>query len=136
MNKALSLEQKQYIKEHPTESAFTMARKFGCTENAVYYWLRMYYGDTFLDMKKEDRKYKIELIRKLYPTTSAADIGVKLGLTRAAVCHIAKRIGVKHTEETIKMLHKKNAAMSHTKESNMKRSASLKKRSGLTSSGQ
>lgn len=127
MRAVLSSEQKQYIEEHPTESAFAMAKKFGCTENTVYYWLWRFHGENFLKTKKENRANKIETVRRLYPTTSAAVIGEKLGLTRSAVCHIAKRLGVKHTDETIAKLHKKSVEMSHTQEASVRRSASITK---------
>lgn len=127
MRKVLTEEQKRYIKEHPKESAFAMARKFGCTEGAVYYWLRAYHGNSFLEMKKKDRERKVEFIRKEYPNTSASEIGNELGITRQAVCRIARRLGVRHTDETVRKLHDKSVSAAHTEEARKRRKESITK---------
>ena len=56
-------EQKTYIKEHPYESPYAMAKSFGCAVQTVYWWLHRLHGDSFKDARKEQR----EKIRGICP---------------------------------------------------------------------
>ena len=122
----LTEEQKQYIKEHPKESAFAMAKKFGCSPESVYYWLHIYHGDSFLEVKKKEKEYKHKVVRELYPTHSATEIGKILGVTKAAVNNMARRLGVKHNEDVQNALCRKYIEMSQQKDVQERRVAALK----------
>lgn len=126
MRKVLTEEQKQYIKEHPKESAFAMAKKFCCSEQSVYYWLHVYHGDSFLKVKIEEKEHKHKVVREMYPTHSATDIAKLLGITRSAVNNMAKRLGVRHTEETQRKLAEKSIKATNRPEIQEKRIASLR----------
>ena len=119
-------EQKQYIKEHPKESAFAMAKKFGRSPESVYYWLHIYHGDSFLEVKKKEKEYKHKVVRELYPTHSATEIGKILGVTKAAVNNMARRLGVKHNEDVQNALCRKYIEMSQQKDVQERRVAALK----------
>ena len=122
----LTEEQKQYIKEHPKESAFAMAKKFGCSPESVYYWLHIYHGNSFLEVKKKEKEYRHEVVRELYPTHSSTEIGKILGVTKAAVNSLARRLGVKHNEDVQIVLCRKYIEMSQQKDAQERRVASLK----------
>lgn len=127
MRKALSLDQKQYIKEHPKESAFAMAKKFGCSEQTVYYWLHKYHGDSFLEVKIAEKEYKHKVVRELYPTHSATEVAKILGIGKSAVNNMARRLGVRHTEEAMRRIQQENLAKIHQPNVVEKRTKSLKK---------
>ena len=122
----LTEEQKQYIKEHPKESAFAMAKKLGCSPESVYYWLHIYHGDSFLEFKRKEKEYKHKVVMELYPTRSATEIGKILGVTKAAVNNMARRLGVKHNEDVQNTLCRKYIEMSQQKDVQERRVASLK----------
>ena len=122
----LTEEQKQYIKEHPKESAFAMAKKFGCSPESVYYWLHIYHGNSFLEVKKKEKEYRHKVVRELYPTHSSTEIGKILGVTKAAVNSMARRLGVKHNEDVQIVLCRKYIEMSQQKDAQERRVASLK----------
>lgn len=126
MNKALSLEQKQYIKEHPKESAYEMAKIFGCSEQTVYYWLHKYHGDAFLEVKKAETEHKHKIVRELYPTHSATEVAKILGISKSAVNNMARRLGVRHTEEANKRILQDNLDKIHQPSVVAKRISSLK----------
>lgn len=91
-----------YIKEHPTESPYAMARKLGCSVQTIYVQLHRMFGNSFLEDKQAIRDHRKAVIKELYPTHSASEVAAILGITKGAVNGIARRIGVKHTEETMK----------------------------------
>lgn len=122
----LTSTQKQYIKEHPTDSPYAMARKFGCAEQTVYYWLHIYHGCSFIEAKKAEKEHRKNVIRELYPTTSAPEIGNMLGITKSAVNNIARRLGVRHTEETKKRLFENFINESRKKETQEKRISAIR----------
>ena len=123
----LSNEQKQYIKEHPKESAFAMAKKFGCSPESVYYWLHIYHGDSFLEVKKKEKEYKHKVVRELYPTHSATEIGKILGVTKAAVNNMAHRLGVRHNKDILIAFNRRFTEMTKRKDIQEKRVAALRK---------
>lgn len=98
----LSKSKLAYIKEHPTESPYTMARKLGCSVQTIYNRLHNMHGNSFLEDKQANRERRKAIVKELYPTHSASEIAATLGITKAAVNGIARRIGVRHTEETTK----------------------------------
>ena len=104
-----------------------MANSFGCTPEAVYYWLHRYHGDSFLEEKKAINEHKHKVIRELYPTHSATYIAKILGVTKSAVNNMARRLGVEHTDYTKEMLRKENISCMARPESIKKRSASLRR---------
>lgn len=122
----LTSEQKQYIKEHPKESAYAMAKMFGCSEQTVYYWLHKYHGDAFLEVKKAETERKHKVVRELYPTHSATEVGKILGITRSAVNNMAKRLGVRHTEEAARRMQQENLTKMHQPSVVAKRLKNLK----------
>ena len=122
----LSNEQKQYIKEHPKESAFAMAKKLGCSTQSVYYYLHLYHGNGFLEVKKKEKEYKHKVVMELYPTHSSTEIGKILGITRSAVNNMAHRLGVKHNEDLLDVLAHRYSEKSKEKDVQKKRIASLK----------
>ena len=119
-------QQKQYIKEHPKESAFAMAKKLGCSAQSVYYYLHLYHGNGFLEVKKKEKEYKHKVVMELYPTHSATEIGKILGVTKAAVNNMARKLGVKHNEDVQNALLRKYIEMSHQKDVQERRVATLK----------
>lgn len=102
-------EQKTYIKEHPYESPYAMAKSFGCAVQTVYWWLHRLHGDSFKDARKEQREKIRESVRKLYPDYSSSEISKELGITKSCVTSIAKSLGVTHTKETEERLRLKCA---------------------------
>ena len=122
----LTEEQKQYIKEHPKESAFAMAKKFGCSAESVYHYLHLYHGDSFIEVKKKEKEYRHKVVRELYPTHSSTEIGKILGTTRSSVNNMARRLGVKHDEEVQNALCRKYIEISQQKDAQERRVASLK----------
>ena len=58
-------EQKTYIKEHPYESPYAMAKSFGCAVQTVYWWLHRLHGDSFKDARKEQREKIRESVRNM-----------------------------------------------------------------------
>lgn len=93
-----------YIKEHPTESPYAMARKLGCSVQTIYCQLHRMFGNSVIKDKQAIRDHRKVIVGELYPTHSASEIAVMLGITKAAVNGIARRIGVRHTEETTKRI--------------------------------
>ena len=120
-------EQKTYIKEHPYESPYAMAKSFGCAVQTVYWWLHRLHGDSFKDARKEQREKIRESVRKLYPDYSSSEISKELGITKSCVTSIAKALGVAHTKETEERLRLKCAQAIIRPEIIAKRSESLKK---------
>lgn len=123
----LTKEQKTYIKEHPKESTYKMANDFGCSPEAIYYWLHKYHGDSFLEKKKAETEYKHKVIRELYPAHSASEVANILGVTKAAVNNMARRLGVRHTKETDDRILKENVSRMLSPDTIKKRSNSLRK---------
>ena len=96
----LTEEQKLYIKEHPVESPSAMARKFGCSKFTIYRHLHRLHGDSFMEEKKKMYDEVCSVVRQLYPNYSATEIERMTGLSVIQIRNVARRIGVKHTEET------------------------------------
>ena len=120
-------EQKTYIKEHPYESPYNMAKSFGCAVQTVYWWLHRLHGDSFKDARKEQREKIRQAVRKLYPDYSSSEISKMLKITKSCVTSIAKSLGVTHTQETEERLKRKCAQAIVRPEIIAKRSESLKK---------
>lgn len=127
MRKVLSEEQKQYIKEHPTESAYAMAKRFGCSEQSVYYYLHKYHGDSFLEVKKAEQAYKHKVVREMYPTHTASEIASILGITKNAVNNMAQRLGVRHTDEFSEIIKHEYITKTQTEEAKAKRIETIRK---------
>lgn len=123
----LTDEQKNYIKEHPCESPCKLAKSFGCTVQTIYWWLHKLHGNSFIQMKKKAKEERNQVIRDLYPTHSATEVGKRLGIAKASVNDLAKRLGVKHTDETAKRIQKESVARTRTDEANRKRQETLRK---------
>ena len=96
----LTEEQKLYIKEHPVESPSAMARKFGCSKFTIYRHLHRLHGDSFMEEKKKMYDEVCSVVRQLYPNYSATEIERMTGLSVTQIRNAARRIGVRHTEET------------------------------------
>lgn len=107
----LTEEQIQYIKEHPGESTYGMADKFGCSVQTIYAWLHSFHGDKPFEERKRETERKREGIRRLYPTHSASEVAKALGISKQAVNRIAKRMGVRHTDETSERLVREGVAL-------------------------
>lgn len=103
----LTEEQKQYIKEHAKESPSSIARKLGVYRQYVYYWLHRFHGKEFIAAKNEDMRERRRIVLEMYPLHSGNEIAKILGVTREAVNSMARRLGVKHTEETSRRLMRK-----------------------------
>ena len=103
----LTEEQKLYIKEHPKESPSSIARKLGVYRQYVYYWLHRFHGKEFIAAKNEDMCERRKIVLEMYPLHSGNEIAKILGVTREAVNSMARRLGVKHTEETSRRLMRK-----------------------------
>lgn len=103
----LTEEQKQYIKEHPTESPSSIARKLGVYRQNVYYWLHRFHGEKFTAAKNEGMSERRKIVMEMYPLHSGSEIAKILGVTREAVNSMARRLGVRHTEDTSKRLKEK-----------------------------
>ena len=123
----LTDEQKNYIKEQPCESPSKLAKSFGCTIQTIYWWLHKLHGDSFIQRKKEAKEVRYQAIRNLYPDLSATEVGKILGITKASVNNLARRLGVKHTDDTTKRIQKESAARTRTDEANRKRQETLRK---------
>ena len=104
-----------------------MAKSFGCTVQTIYWWLHKLHGDSFIQRKNEAKEERNQVIRELYPTHSATEVGKRLGITKASVNELAKRLGVKHTDETTKRIQKESAARTRTDDANRKRHETLRK---------
>lgn len=86
-----------------------------------------YTGISLFKKKKEAKEERNQVIRELYPTHSATEVGNRLGITKASVNELAKRLGVKHTDETTKRIQKESAARTRTDDANRKRQETLRK---------
>ena len=123
----LTEEQIQYIKEHPNESSYGMAAKFGCSVQTIYARLHCFHGDEPFEERRRETERKREGIRRLYPTHSAAEVAKALGISKQAVNHMAKRMGVRHTGETSERLIREGVALLAKPETIAKRIHTLRR---------
>lgn len=123
----LTSEQKQYIKEYPKTSAYELAKMFGCSEQTVYYWLHKFHGNSFLEVKIAEKEYKHKVIREFYPTHSATEVAKILGISKSALNNMARRLGVRHTEEATKRILQENLDKIHQPSVVSRRVESLRK---------
>jgi predicted transcriptional regulator len=123
----LSESDKTYIKEHSHESPWILADKLGCSVQTIYYQLHSLFGDSFFAKREQERVHKNKVVRELYPTHSASEIAKILGVTKSAVSNMARRLGVAHTEETVRRITRDNIDAMLQPEVVVKRVLSLKR---------
>ena len=121
MRKELTEEQKQYIKEHPEESAYAITKKLQRPANTVYYWYHKIHGDAKFEKRKQVQKYRAKVITELYPTHSSTEVAKLLGISASTVIGYARRLGIRHTEETAKALSRRFREYSQTEDVKAKR---------------
>lgn len=107
----LTEEQIQYIKEHPEESSYGMADKFGCSVQTIYARLHSFHGDKIFEERRREQERRRNGVKRLYPTHSASEVAKALGMSKHSVNHMAKRMGIKHTDETSERLVREGVAL-------------------------
>lgn len=123
----LSESEQAYIKGHSAESPQTIANKLECSVQTVYNQLHRMYGDSFLEDRQIIKNQRKTMIKEMYPTHSASEIAAILGITKSAVNNAAKRMGVKHTEETVERILRENISKSQEHDARAKKSKRLRR---------
>jgi AraC-like DNA-binding protein len=99
----------KYIREHPSEKISLIAERLDCGVAAVYYQHRKMFGQKYIQARKDDKKKRLETIRRLYADNSSVEIAAILGCSVNTVKEIAQRNGFRHSEETIMRLRRESA---------------------------
>ncbi len=99
-------EQKTYIKEHPYESPYAMAKSFGCAVQTVYWWLHRLHRGFIRTARKEQREKIREYLRKLYPDYSSSEISRRVWNNKVMCNKHSKgtwRYSYQETEERLRL---------------------------------
>lgn len=106
-------EQRQYILRHRHERPYTkVAKDAGVSLNTLYLTLRKQGAMTKISEQwGEQRKKAALIVPKVYATMGEREIEKKYGIHRYYISQVAKRLGLKHSQETISRLRQKGGIM-------------------------
>lgn len=106
----ITKEQKQYVLEHQNEKPYTkVAKDAGISINTLYNILRKQDRSTLRKRERwrEQKEKAARIVPELYATMGEREIEKEYGIDRHFISQVAKRLGLKHSQETTSRLRQK-----------------------------
>lgn len=109
MNRKISQQSIDYIAAHIKDyPRYKVAKAAGVSLSKMYDVIRQLGGNIQRMPSKEETLSLEQAVRRLYPTMTASEIASKMGCGKNRVLKVAKRLGVKHSEETNERILREN----------------------------
>lgn len=102
--KRITFKQELYIYQHAADNPVDIAEMFQLPKSTVYAYMKK--ARCYAAYRGKDKQTKRNIIRELYPNFSATEISLILGISNATVNVMARRLCVRHTDETNRRINK------------------------------